>query len=302
MAVLADISNFILRRCRCRQGGLGHEKNIHIPTVSTTAHIFTSHLRVLCAFRFVRPVFFVFCFHPYIFRVRLLLLFSPILCIQTVVIMELINNIAMNHGGYSVFAGVGERTREGNDLYHEMIEGGVIKVGGFPTSLPSFADVTHINYASRPSSPYHCSPSCPRTSLIGLFLTLFPPSCPRPHLARLTSLYPFSPSYPRPQVDKATGKPIPGSKAALVYGQVRCWPAWKCCLWPCRPSHPGTPTPPCPTQFRYAFGPTPIKLLIQAALALLTITTTTLLRPDERAPGRPCPCGADGPGHRRVLP
>merc|ERR1711988_1334847 len=47
---------------------------------------------------------------------------------KTVVIMELINNIAMNHGGYSVFAGVGERTREGNDLYHEMIEGGVIKV------------------------------------------------------------------------------------------------------------------------------------------------------------------------------
>jgi len=67
---------------------------------------------------------------------------------KTVVIMELINNIAMNHGGYSVFAGVGERTREGNDLYHEMIEGGVIKV------------------------------------------------------------------------DKETGKPIPGSKAALVYGQM----------------------------------------------------------------------------------
>merc|ERR1719248_283052 len=48
---------------------------------------------------------------------------------KTVVIMELINNIATNHGGYSVFAGVGERTREGNDLYHEMIEGGVIKLG-----------------------------------------------------------------------------------------------------------------------------------------------------------------------------
>merc|ERR1712206_1427 len=47
---------------------------------------------------------------------------------KTVVIMELINNIAMNHGGYSVFAGVGERTREGNDLYHEMIEGGVISL------------------------------------------------------------------------------------------------------------------------------------------------------------------------------
>ena len=47
---------------------------------------------------------------------------------KTVVIMELINNIAMNHGGYSVFAGVGERTREGNDLYYEMMEGGVIKI------------------------------------------------------------------------------------------------------------------------------------------------------------------------------
>eukprot|EP00164_Ancoracysta_twista_P003636 GFYU01004873.1.p1 GENE.GFYU01004873.1~~GFYU01004873.1.p1 ORF type:complete len:527 (-),score=131.71 GFYU01004873.1:108-1661(-) len=49
---------------------------------------------------------------------------------KTVVIMELINNIAKAHGGYSVFAGVGERTREGNDLYHEMIESGVIKLEG----------------------------------------------------------------------------------------------------------------------------------------------------------------------------
>merc|ERR1712139_220914 len=47
---------------------------------------------------------------------------------KTVLIMELINNVAKAHGGYSVFAGVGERTREGNDLYHEMIEGGVIKL------------------------------------------------------------------------------------------------------------------------------------------------------------------------------
>merc|ERR1712071_627077 len=47
---------------------------------------------------------------------------------KTVLIMELINNVAKAHGGYSVFAGVGERTREGNDLYHEMIEGGVIKI------------------------------------------------------------------------------------------------------------------------------------------------------------------------------
>ncbi len=44
---------------------------------------------------------------------------------KTVLIMELINNIAKAHGGYSVFAGVGERTREGNDLYHEMLESGV---------------------------------------------------------------------------------------------------------------------------------------------------------------------------------
>ena len=49
---------------------------------------------------------------------------------KTVTIMELINNIAKAHGGYSVFAGVGERTREGNDLYHEMVESGVIKTDG----------------------------------------------------------------------------------------------------------------------------------------------------------------------------
>ncbi|UTW59728.1 F0F1 ATP synthase subunit beta [Kordiimonas sp. SCSIO 12603] len=49
---------------------------------------------------------------------------------KTVLIMELINNIAKGHGGYSVFAGVGERTREGNDLYHEMIESKVINLDG----------------------------------------------------------------------------------------------------------------------------------------------------------------------------
>ena len=49
---------------------------------------------------------------------------------KTVTIMELINNVAKGHGGVSVFAGVGERTREGNDLYHEMIESGVIKTDG----------------------------------------------------------------------------------------------------------------------------------------------------------------------------
>merc|ERR1711906_42136 len=49
---------------------------------------------------------------------------------KTVVIMELINNIAKAHGGFSVFAGVGERTREGNDLYHEMMHSGVINLAG----------------------------------------------------------------------------------------------------------------------------------------------------------------------------
>jgi ATP synthase F1 beta subunit len=49
---------------------------------------------------------------------------------KTVLIMELINNVAKAHGGFSVFAGVGERTREGNDLYHEMITSGVIKLDG----------------------------------------------------------------------------------------------------------------------------------------------------------------------------
>lgn len=53
---------------------------------------------------------------------------------KTVTIMELINNIAKGHGGVSVFGGVGERTREGNDLYHEMIESGVIKVGDHKNS------------------------------------------------------------------------------------------------------------------------------------------------------------------------
>jgi F-type H+-transporting ATPase subunit beta len=53
---------------------------------------------------------------------------------KTVLIMELINNIAKAHGGYSVFAGVGERTREGNDLYHEMIDSGVMNVKDFSKS------------------------------------------------------------------------------------------------------------------------------------------------------------------------
>jgi F-type H+-transporting ATPase subunit beta len=56
---------------------------------------------------------------------------------KTVIIMELINNVAKTHGGYSVFAGVGERTREGNDLYHEMIDSGVIKLNPDGTTTGS---------------------------------------------------------------------------------------------------------------------------------------------------------------------
>ncbi len=53
---------------------------------------------------------------------------------KTVLIQELINNVAMNHGGYSVFAGVGERTREGNDLWHEFVEAGIIKPADWENS------------------------------------------------------------------------------------------------------------------------------------------------------------------------
>ena len=56
---------------------------------------------------------------------------------KTVILMEMINNVAKAHGGYSVFAGVGERTREGNDLYHEMIESGVIKLNDDGTTSGS---------------------------------------------------------------------------------------------------------------------------------------------------------------------
>ncbi|CAE7500371.1 Atp5f1b [Symbiodinium sp. CCMP2456] len=63
---------------------------------------------------------------------------------KTVVIMELIHNIALKHGGYSVFAGVGERTREGNDLYHEMMASGVIKKDKAPGSKDVLLFVDNI--------------------------------------------------------------------------------------------------------------------------------------------------------------
>lgn len=63
---------------------------------------------------------------------------------KTVLIMELINNVAKAHGGYSVFAGVGERTREGNDLYHEMIDSGVIKLEKSPESSAQTAEESRV--------------------------------------------------------------------------------------------------------------------------------------------------------------
>lgn len=64
---------------------------------------------------------------------------------KTVLIMELINNVAKAHGGYSVFAGVGERTREGNDLYHEMITSKVISLTD-DTSKVHFGDRSILMY------------------------------------------------------------------------------------------------------------------------------------------------------------
>lgn len=64
---------------------------------------------------------------------------------KTVLIMELINNVAKAHGGYSVFAGVGERTREGNDLYHEMIESGVINLKDDTSKVTNWLHLTVIS-------------------------------------------------------------------------------------------------------------------------------------------------------------
>ena len=73
---------------------------------------------------------------------------------KTVLIQELINNIAKGHNGYSVFAGVGERTREGNDLLREMIESGIIHYGKTRASSSTTAGATaSASPASRPSSP-----------------------------------------------------------------------------------------------------------------------------------------------------
>ena len=78
--------------------------------------------------------------------------------------MELINNVAKAHGGYSVFAGVGERTREGNDLYHEMITSGVIslkddtsKVGGAGWGLRKWVCCLVVLSAQFSLSWRHCS-------------------------------------------------------------------------------------------------------------------------------------------------
>ena len=68
---------------------------------------------------------------------------------KTVTIQELINNIAKGHGGVSVFAGVGERTREGNDLYHEMIDAGVIKLNEGNTEGSKAVSYTHLTLPTK---------------------------------------------------------------------------------------------------------------------------------------------------------
>merc|ERR1712186_4233 len=73
---------------------------------------------------------------------------------KTVVIMELIHNIALKHGGYSVFAGVGERTREGNDLYHEMMASGVIKKDKAPGSKAALVYGQMNEPIWHPSTPH----------------------------------------------------------------------------------------------------------------------------------------------------
>ncbi len=74
---------------------------------------------------------------------------------KTVVILELINNIAKAHGGYSVFAGVGERSREGNDLYHEMTDAGVINKDDLTKSKVALV----YGQMNEPPAPVCASPS-----------------------------------------------------------------------------------------------------------------------------------------------
>jgi len=76
---------------------------------------------------------------------------------KTVLIMELINNVAKAHGGYSVFAGVGERTREGNDLYHEMIESGVISLKDKTSKVFEIKTVLEVNYFRCLIKPINCT-------------------------------------------------------------------------------------------------------------------------------------------------
>lgn len=70
--------------------------------------------------------------------------------------MELINNVAKAHGGYSVFAGVGERTREGNDLYHEMIESGVINLKDKSSKVKQWNKATRSRFCENTEEVLEC--------------------------------------------------------------------------------------------------------------------------------------------------
>ena len=75
---------------------------------------------------------------------------------KTVLIMELINNVAKAHGGFSVFAGVGERTREGNDLYHEMQTTKVIQLNGTSKAALVYGQVFKLDPFYRARSCGNC--------------------------------------------------------------------------------------------------------------------------------------------------
>lgn len=92
---------------------------------------------------------------PYIYTVYLACvgLFGGAGVGKTVLIMELINNVAKAHGGFSVFAGVGERTREGNDLYEEMKESKVIDLDGSGSKVCHHHHTSHLLPISSPGYP-----------------------------------------------------------------------------------------------------------------------------------------------------
>merc|ERR1719498_2208231 len=178
---------------------------------------------------------------------------------KTVVIMELINNIALNHGGFSVFAGVGERTREGNDLYHEMMDSKVIDINGDnskatlvygqmnePPGARARVALTGLavaEYFPTPRTRMCCSSSTtssgsPRPAL----------RCP-PSLAASRPPWATSPPSPRTWAPSRSALPPPPRAPSPPCRPSTCPPM----ILPIRPRPPPsrilTPPPCCPVPF-----------------------------------------------------